>query len=71
MSGRTNEGFEDSGSNSRLALDSEAFEASLFAGPEPNVEAIYAPLPNHEAETGSFVHPILELVSLLHCLANR
>jgi hypothetical protein len=71
MSRRADEGVENSECDSRLALGRETSVALLFAVTEPNVEPLYALIPNREAETGSIFHPIWELVSLDHYPANR
>jgi len=60
MSARANKGVENSRRNPRLA---QAATASLIELPGPNFEAVYARLPNGEADAGSINHPILEHVS--------
>jgi hypothetical protein len=71
MSGRADAGVENSDCDSCLALGREALEALLSAVPAPNIEAVHALLPNGEAEAGCIIHPIWDLVSLIHCSANR
>ncbi len=71
MTGRVDAEVDNSECDARLALGREALGALLFAVPEPNLEAVHALLPNRKAETGSIIHPFLELVSLIHSSSNR
>ena len=70
MSGRANVGAENSSCLARLALDCEASKALLFNVQGPDLEAVYALIPNGEADSRPVVEPIWELVSPLHSSAN-
>jgi hypothetical protein len=71
MSGRANVGAENSSCAGRLALGYEASKALLFNVVGPDHKAVYALIPNGEADSGSVIEPIWELVKPQSlCLTN-
>lgn len=69
MSGRANVEAENSSCPTRLVVGCEASKALLFNVQEPDLRAVHALVPNNgEADSGSVVVPIWELVSQLPSL---
>lgn len=62
-------GTNDSGCNSRFPLGPEALDA-LPELANHDLEAVYALIPNSQADTGSTVHPTRDLVILLYPYSN-